>query len=748
MTNKQVGVDVSADVSGYRRGLEEAKRLTENFSNSIKSSGQAWSALGGVAVTAGRALAGGVLVAGAAAAAMTRNIILAADGMVDLSKKTGLAVEQIGAWKLAAEQSGTKIETVARGLKDLSKYMVEHGDNLRAIGIKAKTADEALVQFAGVISSLPVDDPRRMALSMEVLKKSGVELLPMLSEGEEGLRKMLERGKELNPITTKLAEESDRFNDQLAELKLQATAGAASVADKLLPAMNEILETMRDTAKESGLLMSLWAGLGSVASHAFGFHDMSKARDKLAEVKGELKQISDFLAGDKATVAHLDALIPRLKQLGIEKANLESVLSPGKGDGPKASAVSSDVIDKVLGNAEDKKGSKSGSKKTAKIANAWLDEARDLADLMKEVGRLNDAEKTHIDLLRDQVAAYSALDPEVKKYLETTIEQANQRERAKAFGDASQKLLEENQNLNAGLLASDQERIAAQLDLEHQRAVARINEMKIESEQAQALIAQETENYKLRIRESQQEITKTDDLSRRLGLSFTSAFENAISGGQKFGDVLKGLEQDIIKLAVRFAVTDPLMKGLETLAGGGKGGGIAGLLGGLAKGIGGFVGGMFGGGAGAGAGNMSITSGGNTAFVANGGWFDGNASYFASGGVVNRATPFLFANGGRLGVMGEAGPEAILPLKRGANGQLGVQAGGGGGGSVNVQVNLIESPGNGGKVERRQEEGGLTLDIMVEQIEGKMSKNISRGSGMAPTLEGIYGLNRAGATVR
>lgn len=58
---------------------------------------------------------------------------------------------------------------------------------------------------------------------------------------------------------------------------------------------------------------------------------------------------------------------------------------------------------------------------------------------------------------------------------------------------------------------------------------------------------------------------------------------------------------------------------------------------------------------------------------------------FKDGGVVS--SPTFFPMGGRLGLMGEAGPEAILPLARGPDGRLGVAAGGGGR-PVSVVVNV------------------------------------------------------------
>jgi lambda family phage tail tape measure protein len=57
---------------------------------------------------------------------------------------------------------------------------------------------------------------------------------------------------------------------------------------------------------------------------------------------------------------------------------------------------------------------------------------------------------------------------------------------------------------------------------------------------------------------------------------------------------------------------------------------------------------------------------------------------FSKGGIVDRPAIFPFANG--VGLMSEAGPEAIMPLKRGKGGRLGVEVAGGGGTTVNVSV--------------------------------------------------------------
>lgn len=153
----------------------------------------------------------------------------------------------------------------------------------------------------------------------------------------------------------------------------------------------------------------------------------------------------------------------------------------------------------------------------------------------------------------------------------------------------------------------------------------------------------------------------------RLGESFA---ELAVEGSANFGDLAKSIIKDLINIMIQALIVKPILEFFGLQEGGAVGGG----------------------------GLLPFEKGG--AF---------GAQPFAKGGsftndVVNRPTFFAFANGGALGVMGEAGPEAVMPLQRGPDGSLGVQMFGG------------RNKGAGGDSAAR----GAPLEIIVRAEEGDM----------------------------
>lgn len=112
------------------------------------------------------------------------------------------------------------------------------------------------------------------------------------------------------------------------------------------------------------------------------------------------------------------------------------------------------------------------------------------------------------------------------------------------------------------------------------------------------------------------------------------------------------------------------------------------------------------------AGGMNQMLSGALPFAQGGGFVQGRVMPFASGGVVSTPTHFPMRNA--TGLMGEAGPEAIMPLKRGADGRLGVAAQGGAARPVNVTIN-VSTPDVAG-FQRSQ-----------SQIAGQLGRILARG---------------------
>lgn len=109
---------------------------------------------------------------------------------------------------------------------------------------------------------------------------------------------------------------------------------------------------------------------------------------------------------------------------------------------------------------------------------------------------------------------------------------------------------------------------------------------------------------------------------------------------------------------------------------------------------------------------------------ANGNIFDAQGIQpFAMGGIVDRPTLFPFAKG--VGLMGEAGPEAIMPLKRGADGKLGVA---GGGGQTNVTVNV---DAKGTSAQGDEGKGNQLARVVAQAVQAELIKQKRPGGILA-----------------
>lgn len=127
----------------------------------------------------------------------------------------------------------------------------------------------------------------------------------------------------------------------------------------------------------------------------------------------------------------------------------------------------------------------------------------------------------------------------------------------------------------------------------------------------------------------------------------------------------------------------------------------------------------------------------DTTKSANGNVFDKGLKKFASGGVVDSPTMFGYGSGKR-GLMGEAGPEAIIPLKRGSDGKLGVASSGG---SSSVVVNVYNQTSNDSEVtqqERTNSNGDKVIDVIIKN---KIKQSFSDGS-LDKALNSNYGIKR------
>lgn len=548
-------IQMQADLARLQSDMGRAVGIVDRAVGSMRSAaGVAKAALGGLATGLIGGLAGGGLAAG------VKSVIDFGDRLNDLSKSTGATVEQLSFLNYAAGQSGGSLEGVVRGVGRLQKVLVDVARGgapdaakaLAALGINARELAQAdlVSQLSTVAEGLTrLQNPaERAAAAQAILGKSYRELLPLLAGGREEIQKLATRFVELGGVITQAdADKFDALNDSIGDLGVAATAAGKSIAGLVAGPLTSLFTAIanapgatKSALSDMGDAFSLWA----------------------AELKVSIAE------ADVAATQGLGAL---LSKIGVDATKR---IEKAKQDLATARASLAPVETQIAAGAAPAAGfgllagNGAGAALTTGASDAEV-KARE---------RLLETQEQYLDALRRQFVTQSQ-NTELAK-VQADI----------AFGSAAQ--FDEQTRRTAIALAE-------QLDLkkaaaEAEKAALALQEQRLDAleqeAEAEAKVQQQRGIRAAReeMQAAQDQANKLKDTARDLGLTFTSAFEDAIVEGKKLGDVLRGLIQDIARLLLRKTVIEPAANALGDLLGGifgsGEGGGGASSLFGNATG--------------------------------------------------------------------------------------------------------------------------------------------------------------------
>lgn len=517
-------IDINAKLANIERDLGKVSHLAEQ-------SGQRISAAFGAARTAFAALGAGL--SASAFAAGLKNVIDGADQLNKASQKYGIAVEQLSALQYAGALSDVSLEAIGNGLKKLSVNMLDTAAGtgeakaaFDALGIGVqeasgglKSSDAVLAEIADRFASME-DGAGKTALAVRLFGRAGADLIPLLNQGAQGLTDMKSEAERLGVIIgSDLAQQSEALNDNLTRLSQSLRGEFVSAANAVAGILNTTVEALVGMRKEgegsSMVLQGLKTAFETIAvvgaNVAFVFQGIGR------EIGGIAAQLAALSRGDlKAFKAIGDAL---------------------REDGITARKALEDFEKRIFGTG--------GGKETSDFGPpVWKTGAPTLAAggaaSSRTAGRAEDP--------------FEAMKKAVMAQHELAESAANADAQIRKLRDSYTDLIDPAAQLRRELAEFDQ--IAPALDLSADE-LERIRNVFLEKIHVKEFVGP--------LQDVTEEIRQQKSLAEDLGLTFQSAFEDAVISGKKFSDVLKGLADDIARMILRKTVTEPLGNALSSM---------------------------------------------------------------------------------------------------------------------------------------------------------------------------------------
>lgn len=250
------------------RAIEAAKAFVRivgedsMFQATLKRVKSTLMGVAGIAKTAGLAMSKAMLATGigaivsgvsAATAAVMRFSSMGA-GIDDVAKRTGASAEGLSQLQYAAEQSGATLGDVEKGMRKLGDVTTQAANGsksaqaaLAAVGLTAEqlsslSVEERMLAIAQGLSQI-ADPSQRASVAMDLLGKSGANLLPMMEEGASGVRAMMAEADALGlTISGPQAEAAAKFDDAFAKLSATFSTFSKIVGTALAPVLADAMD--------------------------------------------------------------------------------------------------------------------------------------------------------------------------------------------------------------------------------------------------------------------------------------------------------------------------------------------------------------------------------------------------------------------------------------------------------------------------------------------------------------------------
>jgi lambda family phage tail tape measure protein len=623
-------IDIEGQLANFQDSLNRLEREASGIGRRLES------AFGGAKlIFAGLATA----VAGIGLTRLVKDAIDTADALQDLSDRTDTAVEGLSALQYAARLNGVTNEGLEAGLKQLSKSIAENAGAFEDLGVSVKGV--GLDQVLSVLSQRlkGIEDPvKRNEAMFALLKKSAFELKPLLvALGDQGLKPFADEAERTgNIISGKTARAANEFKDNLDRLRMSVEGIGKQIAAELLGPISQMTADFLDAGKAAGSLMGAISMIATGEGGNNAGRKLLEIEERLKAIRAEREKLKGSI-GDSEFVRSLPklpglAFISKPKDLEYEEASLLvqrdrlKVLQQ-----IRAERVTQESAPQKKRDSVDFENDESKAARAREAARKAAEAERELEAKVREVGRQTAAEAA------DRAAVASA------QYTYQTQQAAKAADElnsilARTPTGQLQELERQQLILNDALVAG---KINAKEFTEGFDELDKIRKQ---------VLAPASDDISEFAQKAKRDIDELKTAILGFGRRSADALaEFVVSGKFNFHSLIQSMIKDLISMLAYKALFGPLFGAIGS-----------GLFGGANTFAGSAKGNVF----------------GSSGLVP-----------FAAGGVVTRPTIFPFANG--TGLMGEAGPEAIMPLKRGPGGRLGVEASGGGGGVVIQQTNYF-----------------------------------------------------------